>query len=96
MNQLYAMAYGTVPVVHAVGGLRDTVRPFNAQEQSGTGWTFDRAEANMMREAVYKALNTYRCVHGSERVCVRVSVCVYVCGLLSRQQEQECCSTDSL
>ena len=29
LNQLYAMAYGTAPVAHATGGLRDTVLPFN-------------------------------------------------------------------
>jgi starch synthase len=60
LNQLYAMAYGTVPVVHAVGGLRDTVVPFNPFENQGTGWTFERAEAEHMRGAVTNALDTYR------------------------------------
>ncbi len=46
LNQLYAMAYGTVPIVHAVGGLRDTVKQFNPFENVGTGWCFDRAEVS--------------------------------------------------
>lgn len=43
LNQLYAMNYGTIPVVHAVGGLKDTVQPFDPYNESGLGWTFDRA-----------------------------------------------------
>jgi len=37
-NQLYSMRYGTIPVVHGVGGLEDTV--MDAQEPHGTGFKF--------------------------------------------------------
>ncbi|WVZ81867.1 hypothetical protein U9M48_029198 [Paspalum notatum var. saurae] len=60
LNQLYAMAYGTVPVVHAVGGLRDTVAPFDPFAGAGLGWTFDRAEANKLIDALGHCLDTYR------------------------------------
>ncbi|TQD93221.1 hypothetical protein C1H46_021126 [Malus baccata] len=60
LNQLYAMNYGTVPVVHAVGGLRDTVHPFNPYEESGLGWTFDSAEVGELIHALGNCLYTYR------------------------------------
>lgn len=60
LNQLYAMKYGTVPVVHAVGGLRDTVRPFDPFGNEGTGWTFERAEGEAFRDALGNAMYTYR------------------------------------
>ena len=60
LNQLYAMEYGTVPVVHAVGGLRDTVHPFNPFENTGTGWTFERAESHAFQRAMGDALYTFR------------------------------------
>lgn len=38
LNQLYAMAYGTVPIVHHVGGLRDTVTQYNPYDNTGARW----------------------------------------------------------
>ena len=29
LNQLFAMRYGTVPIAHATGGLRDTIADFD-------------------------------------------------------------------
>ncbi|GLU11081.1 hypothetical protein SLE2022_278510 [Rubroshorea leprosula] len=60
LNQLYAMSYGTIPVVHAVGGLRDTVQPFDPYSESGLGWTFDSADANKLIHALGNCLLTYR------------------------------------
>ncbi|KAE8077698.1 hypothetical protein FH972_016235 [Carpinus fangiana] len=64
LNQLYAMRYGTVPVVHGTGGLKDTVQNFNpyAQEGSGegTGWAFSPLTKESMLVALKNAALTYR------------------------------------
>jgi len=60
LNQLYAMHYGTVPVVHAVGGLRDTVECYDPYQNSGMGWTFDSADAEQLKSSLNHALMTYR------------------------------------
>ena len=40
LTQLYALKYGTIPVVHATGGLEDTVAPYNGRTGAGTGFKF--------------------------------------------------------
>ncbi|KAG0564735.1 hypothetical protein KC19_8G135300 [Ceratodon purpureus] len=60
LNQLYAMRYGTVPVVHAVGGLKDTVSGFNPYNESGLGWTFDTLHVDAFIHALGNAMWTYR------------------------------------
>ncbi|KAH6804110.1 Glycogen/starch synthase [Perilla frutescens var. frutescens] len=64
LNQLYAMRYGTVPVVHHTGGLRDTVQTFDpyAKEGSGeegTGWTFSPLTKESLVSALRVAVGTY-------------------------------------
>ena len=56
LNQLYAMHYGTVPVVHAVGSLRDTVQHYDPYNETGCGWTFERAEPDKFQWALAAAI----------------------------------------
>ncbi len=43
LNQMVAMRYGCVPVVHAIGGLADTVTDFRPETGDGNGFTFRRS-----------------------------------------------------
>ncbi|WP_225048910.1 glycogen synthase GlgA [Lacticaseibacillus kribbianus] len=40
LAQMMAMRYGTLPIVHETGGLRDSVQPYDATTGAGTGFTF--------------------------------------------------------
>ncbi len=57
LSQLISMRYGTGPVVHRVGGLRDTVIPFTGVE--GNGFTFESFQAGDMMDAIYRAVTCF-------------------------------------
>ena len=62
LNQLYSLAYGTLPLVHHTGGLADTV--INASEENlaqktATGFVFYDPEAHAMHSALEHALYLY-------------------------------------
>ena len=59
LSQMNAMRYGTVPVVHATGGLRDTVPPADENGKGGLGFTFQSYHADDFMAAVKRALNLY-------------------------------------
>ncbi len=62
LTQMYAMRYGTVPIVRAVGGLFDTVVPATARtiaEQTATGFTYEHDTLAGLQWAVDRALDTF-------------------------------------
>lgn len=60
LSQLFSMRYGTVPIVRETGGLKDTVVPYNKYTGEGTGFTFANYNAHEMKDAVVRAIETYR------------------------------------
>ena len=57
LNQMYAMRYGTLPIVRRVGGLKDTV--IDLEESGGYGVTFDDFALLPAEEAVQRAINLF-------------------------------------
>jgi starch synthase len=60
LSQLFAMRYGTVPIVRETGGLKDTVVPYNAFTGEGTGFSFANYNAHEMKDCIERALRIYQ------------------------------------
>ena len=60
LNQMYSQRYGTVPLVRRTGGLADTVQDWDPAARTGTGFVFDRFDAQSFHQALERVFATWR------------------------------------
>jgi starch synthase len=58
LNQMYAMRYGTIPMVRNTGGLKDTVIDYG--DTGGYGIRFNDATVGDITQAIWRAVELYR------------------------------------
>jgi starch synthase len=54
LNQMYAMRYGTIPIVRSIGGLKDTVPDIAEPDGNGRGIRFDQASLSDIGHAIHR------------------------------------------
>jgi starch synthase len=62
LNQLYSLKYGTVPVVHATGGLADTITNTNdatLEDNTANGFSFEIYTTAALHDALERATQAY-------------------------------------
>lgn len=59
LNQSYSMKYGTLPIVHATGGLDDTVQNYDEATGTGTGFKFWDATERALYYTIGWAVSTW-------------------------------------
>ena len=57
LNQMYALRYGTIPIVRRTGGLQDTIKDYG--EEGGFGILFNTASVGDICNGVHRALELY-------------------------------------
>ena len=59
LNQIYSMAYGTLPIVREVGGLKDTVFDYDKYPEQATGFGFIEPSAEALLITMQRAMLFY-------------------------------------
>jgi starch synthase len=59
LSQLYAMRYGTLPIVRATGGLVDTVSSYDEVTGAGTGFVFHDLRPDSLADTIGWAVSTW-------------------------------------
>lgn len=60
LNQMIAMRYGCVPIVHHIGGLADTIVDYASEDRKGNGFVFTRYSPRFLLIALVRALEIYK------------------------------------
>lgn len=60
LTQLYAMRYGSVPVAHATGGLKDTILDWEGGTATGTGFLFHELSPSALERALWRAVQVFQ------------------------------------
>jgi len=60
LPQMEGMRYGTLPIVRATGGLKDSVTHLDLKQETGTGFVFNDFVAEALHWAVDEAMRFYR------------------------------------
>lgn len=59
LSQMMAMRYGTIPIVHETGGLKDSVRPYSDFDGIGDGFSFTSYNGKALYLAINQAVKVY-------------------------------------
>jgi starch synthase len=59
LNQMFSLKYGTIPIVRAAGGLKDTVEDYNPERSTGTGFVFQAYEPQELLKTIDRALELF-------------------------------------
>jgi starch synthase len=60
LTQMYALKYGTAPVVRTTGGLRDTISEFDPHSGHGNGFVFQEYQSEALTAALARAVEVHR------------------------------------
>ncbi len=78
LNQLYSLKYGTIPIVRATGGLKDSVQDFNYQgSRNGNGFVFEPYDAAVLLATIDRALSEFRKKPHWSRLMKNAMACDY-------------------
>ena len=59
LTQMYALKYGTVPIVHNIGGVKKSIQEFSNKTGKGNGFKFKSPNKNYFINSLQKALSCF-------------------------------------
>jgi starch synthase len=71
LTQMYSLAYGTIPVVRAAGGLNDTIHQYDPATGKGNGFKFEEYSSEALLSKTLEAMKIYSGERGKWNKMVR-------------------------